>query len=137
MKRQPVRRYLPPALLCWSVACGPPEPGYSGSGIIGDIASPNEPEIVVELAELDFDLVSTQPGAGISVGQADGAFDIGPIESVVVPVDSRRFFIVSFEPTDDVAYEDVVYVESDAPNGPVAQVFLFGEGQDPVVAHDW
>lgn len=147
MKRRSCRSYVTPALLCWSVACGPPPASPSEHHIDGDIDNGRVPDITLEPGELDFGLVDLMPPSEVSkdleicnLGDADlhiqnieleenaGSFSFGLPESVLVPPQACTHFSAFFRPSGPGDHEDYVVVDSDDPDRPVALALLLGRG---------
>ncbi len=147
MKRQPLRRYVPPALMCWSLACKPAEPLHSNPGSIGGPEDTRIPDIVVDPPELDFGVLNPvlEPAeegeiSVCNVGEADltiqsvaldqqhEALELLSISTVLVPPGGCASLILRFDPLPGEWVEDWVHIESDDPDRPVAVVHVQGEG---------
>ena len=149
MKRRPLASYVPPALLCWGVACGPSENISSGESLnICGLCDDSVPDIVVEPEEVDFGTVlpsvllgpAEEEIAVCNVGESDlhiqnievlaEAVGITPVQSVLVPPEQCTSFSVLFDPLPGEEVEAWVDIVTDDPDTPVAQVHVEGAGGD-------
>ena len=128
---------------------------HDDDGGVGNYDNEGAPDIVVDPTEIFFGEISvSEDGSavetvtvsnigdkdlyiqGLSLDVEDGPYSITAIQSVLVPPDAMTQFEVVFEPTTGTETTGTVYIDSDDPDTPTAEVALFGTGVAPVIDVD-
>ena len=84
------------------------------------------------LNEGDADLRVTD----IRLSDADAPYDLGPVDSVLIPAGEASQFAVTFTPETAADYSASILIDSNDPDEPTAEVLLVGQGIAPIIDVD-
>jgi hypothetical protein len=104
-----------------------PESVDFGPLAVGDRESASVNVEIWNNGEADLHIIN------LELDDADAPFDLGAVESVLVPAGQFTTFVVSFTPETAASYSANVLIDSDDPDSPTLAVPLSGDGIAPVI----
>jgi len=112
-----------------NIEVDPPEYNF-GSLQVGDRETATVDVSVINSGDADLRITE------IRLSDAEAPYDLGPVESVLIPAGMATKFTVTFTPETATDYDASVLIDSNDPDTPTAEVRLTGQGIAPIIDVD-